>query len=283
MDIVTSPDALQEQCLSWKSQGLSIALVPTMGFLHPGHESLMKEGRRLADKLIVSLFVNPTQFEPGSDLESYPRDPIKDTEVALRHGADILFMPTPENMYYADHTTWVEVPDLAQTLCGQARPSHFRGVATVVTKLFMLTQPTWALFGEKDWQQLAVIRRMTRDLAIPVRVIGMPVVRESDGLAMSSRNAYLSPEERLEVSHIQQGLRLAQDMVSSGLSLETSVLRDAIRDYWQRNMPSGREDYLCFVDPDTLQPVAEISGPTLAAVAVHMTRARLIDNLLIQL
>lgn len=283
MEIITSPAILQEQCLSWKSQGLSIALVPTMGYFHPGHESLMQEGRELADKLVVSLFVNPTQFEPGSDLESYPRDPIKDTEIAMLHGTDILFMPTPESMYYPDHATWVEVPDLAQTLCGQARPSHFRGVATVVTKLFMLAQPTWALFGEKDWQQLAVIRRMTRDLAMPVQVIGMPVVRENDGLAMSSRNAYLSPEEREAAQHIQLGLRLAQDLVAAGVTRKTSVLQSAIREYWQRNMPSAREDYLCFVDPDTLQLAAEISGPTLAAAAVHMTRARLIDNLLIQL
>lgn len=282
MEIVTNPATLQEQCLSWKSQGLSIALVPTMGYFHPGHESLMQEGRKLADKLVVSLFVNPTQFEPGSDLEGYPRDPLKDTEIAMQHGTDILFMPTPESMYYPDHAAWVEVPELARTLCGQARPSHFRGVATVVTKLFMLAQPTWALFGEKDWQQLAIIRRLVRDLSIPVQVIGMPVVRESDGLAMSSRNTYLSPEEREEAQHIQQGLRLAQDMVAAGVTRETSVLQSAIREYWQRNMPSAREDYLCFVDPDTLQPAAEISGPTLAAAAVHMARARLIDNLLMQ-
>ena len=280
MDVVTSPLELQKRCLAWRSEGVSIALVPTMGFFHAGHESLMQEGRTRADRLVVSLFVNPTQFGPEEDLDRYPRDPLKDAETAKRHGTDILFMPTPETMYYPDHATWVDVPDLTLTLCGQSRPTHFRGVATVVTKLFMLTQPTWAFFGEKDWQQLAVIRRMVRDLAIPVSVVGMPIVRESDGLAMSSRNAALLPEERAQAAHLQQGLLLARDMARKGTT-DTQALSKAVREYWQKNLPLGQEDYLYFVDPDTLQPVPQVTGPTLLAAAVQMRRARLIDNVLI--
>ena len=281
MDIVTSPTALQERCMAWRREGLSIALAPTMGYFHAGHESLMREGRNLADKLVVSLFVNPAQFGPDEDLDVYPRDPLKDTEIALQYGTDILFMPSPEDMYLPGHATWVEAPELGKGLCGESRPTHFRGVATVVTKLFMLSQPTWALFGEKDWQQLAIIRRMARDLFIPVTIVGMPIVREADGLAMSSRNAYLSPEERMDAPHLQEGLRLARDMVTAGIATDTATLSEAVIDYWQRNFPAAHVDYLEFVDPDSLRPVEQVSAPTLAAAALYVERTRLIDNLLI--
>jgi pantoate--beta-alanine ligase len=251
-----------------------------MGFFHAGHEKLMCAGRGEADKLIVSLFVNPTQFGPAEDFSRYPRDPEGDAAVALRNGADILFTPTAEDMYYPDDSTWVSVPALSATLCGIRRPLHFRGVATVVSKLFMLTQPTAAFFGEKDWQQLAVLRRMVRDLYIPVRIVGIPLVREPDGLALSSRNAYLSAEERAQAPHLYKGLCMAKDLVQKGVR-DTSVLAAAVREYWSKNFPLCREDYLDFVHPESLESVADASGPTLAAVAIFVSRARLIDNLII--
>jgi pantoate--beta-alanine ligase len=251
-----------------------------MGFFHAGHVSLMWEGRKRADKLVVSLFVNPAQFEPGEDLDRYPRDPEQDARTAEACGADILFMPSPEAMYAADHATWVEVPDLAAPLCGRSRPTHFRGVATVVTKLLMLAQPHLALFGQKDWQQLTIIRRIALDLAIPVEILGLPIVREEDGLAMSSRNAYLSPEERRQAPHLHKGLALAREMVQGG-ARETSLLDAAVRRYWSEHFPLGRVDYLSFVHPDTLRPVADVNAPVLTAAAIYTRQARLIDNLLI--
>jgi pantoate--beta-alanine ligase len=281
MDVVTSPAALQEQCLAWRAEGFRLALTPTMGFFHAGHRSLMEEGRKRVDKLVVSLFVNPTQFEPGEDLDRYPRDPKRDALTAEECGADILFTPTPEAMYAADHATWVEAPDLAALLCGRSRPTHFRGVATVVTKLLMLVQPHLALFGQKDWQQLTIIRRIARDLAIPVEILGLPTVREADGLAMSSRNAYLSPEERRQAPHLHKGLALAREMVLNG-TRETPALDAAVRRHWRENFPSGRVDYLSFVHPETLRAVERINGPVLAAAALYTQRARLIDNLLLE-
>ncbi len=239
----------------------------------------MRRGRALAGKLVVSLFVNPTQFGPGEDFAAYPRDAARDAAVASRLGADLLFAPTPESMYHPDHSTWVEVPDLAAGLCGLSRPTHFRGVCTVVTKLFMLVQPTVALFGEKDWQQLAIIRRMARDLSIPVDVRGVPVVREADGLALSSRNVYLTPEERAQAPHLQKGLALAAGMAAKGETAPADLAR-AVRAYWAAHMPLGREDYLSFVHPDSLAPATDAATPTLAAAAVRFSRARLIDNLL---
>ncbi len=280
MKTVTSPEELQRRCLAWRASGLSVALVPTMGFFHAGHESLMAEGRKVADKLVVSLFVNPAQFGPAEDLSAYPRDAERDAAIAASHGADILFTPAADAMYHADHATWVEVPELSAPLCGRTRPIHFRGVCTVVAKLFMLAQPTTAFFGQKDWQQLAVIRRMVRDLAIPVDIRGVPIVREADGLALSSRNAYLTAEERRAAPHLQKGLALAATLARSGTA-NAAALEAAIREYWQKNLPQGRVDYLSFVHPETLAPVERLTAPTLAAAAVFLGRARLIDNLLI--
>lgn len=280
MQTICKPEELQERCLGWRGQGLTIALVPTMGFFHEGHESLMRAGRAGADKLVVSLFVNPAQFGPTEDLATYPRNPEKDASIAESHGADILFTPASEAMYHTDHATWIEVPDLARNMCGASRPTHFRGVCTVVNKLFMLAQPNVAFFGQKDWQQLAIIRRMVRDLAIPVRIEGMPIVREPDGLALSSRNAYLTPEERAQAPHFHKGLALAKELAGRG-TLGTEALASAVRAYWRENLPMAREDYLSFVHPDTLEPLGEANGSTLVAAALHLSRARLIDNLLI--
>ncbi|MDR1359620.1 MAG: pantoate--beta-alanine ligase [Deltaproteobacteria bacterium] len=282
MDQIVKPAQIQKRCLAWRAEGLRIALAPTMGFFHAGHESLMREGRRLADKLVVSLFVNPTQFGPGEDLNNYPRDPEKDALTAEACGADVLFMPEPEDMYAADHAAWVEVPDLAGTLCGLSRPTHFRGVATVVAKLFMLVQPHIALFGRKDWQQLVIIRRLARDLSIPVEILGLPVVREEDGLAMSSRNAYLSPEERRQAPHLYKGLLLARELARNG-AREVSALETAVRRYWSERFPLGRVDYLSFVHPETLRAADRLDDSVLAAAAVFTRRARLIDNLLLEI
>ena len=210
MQIFTNPQELAAQCKAWHRAGDDIALVPTMGYYHQGHEDLMAFARTQAKRLVVSLFVNPTQFGPGEDLEAYPRNAERDADIARSHGADALFMPQPETMYAPDHATWVEVPELSRGLCGLTRPVHFRGVCTVVLKLFMLSAADVAVFGQKDWQQQAIIKRMVRDLNLPVRIETRPTVREADGLALSSRNVYLSPEERAQAPQIRQTLLHAQ-------------------------------------------------------------------------
>ncbi len=281
MQIITDPQALQSACLAFRQEGSSIALVPTMGALHAGHASLIAAGRQLADKLVVSIFVNPTQFGPNEDFKQYPRDFSRDCELARSQGTDILFVPDTAAMYAPEHATWVEVPDLAQTLCGATRPGHFRGVCTVVLKLFNLSQPTVALFGEKDRQQLCILKKMAEDLNLPMTVLGCPTVREADGLAMSSRNQYLSPEERAQAAQIIKGLRLAEELFKSG---ETSTERvgQAVRDYWQKNMPLGSVDYLEFCNHKNLTRLEQLETPCIVAAAVKFAKARLIDNLFLE-
>lgn len=278
MQIVTEPKTLQQTCLRWRADGLRIALVPTMGYYHAGHESLMRAAREAGDKVVVSLFVNPAQFGPAEDLASYPRDLERDAATAKEAGADILFVPRPDDMYPEAFGTWVDVPDLSSHLCGQSRPGHFRGVATVVAKLFMLAQPACAFFGMKDWQQLAVLRRMAADLNIPCELVACPIVREADGLAMSSRNIYLSVEERAQAPHLYKGLQAGRELVLRGETNAEAVAR-AIRDYWRAHLPLGVEDYLSIVDPATLQPLTHIGLKALAACAVRLGKARLIDNI----
>lgn len=281
MQIFTSPQELAAQCRAWHAAGEDIALVPTMGYYHAGHEDLMAHGRSLARRLVVSLFVNPTQFGPGEDLEAYPRDAERDSAIAARHGADALFMPEPASMYAPDHATWVEVPELARGLCGASRPVHFRGVCTVVLKLFLLTQADVAVFGQKDWQQQAILRRMARDLNVPVRIETRETVREPDGLALSSRNVYLTPEERAQAPEIRKGLLYAQKLAREG---ETGVnlLREAVLRRWAERLPLGRLDYLSIVHPESLAPLDDVTGPALMACAVRMGKARLIDNILLR-
>ncbi|WP_027188623.1 pantoate--beta-alanine ligase [Desulfovibrio cuneatus] len=279
MKTIVDPLLLQNQCLAWRGEGKSIAVVPTMGFFHAGHESLMRQARTLADKLVVTLFVNPSQFGPGEDLGAYPRKLEQDAAIAQGHGADVLFTPAAEEMYAPGHSTWVEVGGVSQGLCGASRPGHFRGVTTVVAKLFSLCQPTVAVFGEKDWQQLAVIRRMVRDLFLPVSIVGMPIFREADGLAMSSRNAYLTPAERAEAVHISHGVFLARKLALQGASIPE--VKAGVLTYWNTHLPLGSLDYLQFVHPETMQPVENFSTPVLVAVAMKVGKARLIDNCLI--
>lgn len=270
------------QCRQWHAQGEDIALVPTMGYYHAGHESLMDHARPLARRMVVSLFVNPTQFAPNEDLDAYPRDHDRDAAIAERHGADVLFMPEPGAMYAPDHATWVEVPDLSQNLCGRTRPTHFRGVCTVVLKLLMITGADVAVFGEKDWQQQAILKRMARDLNLPVRIESRPIVREADGLALSSRNVYLTPEERAQAPQLRRGLQRAAEMAALG-ERRVPVLHSSVLAWWADNLPLGRLDYLSVVHPETMAPLAELAPgePALMACAVRMGRARLIDNILL--
>jgi pantoate--beta-alanine ligase len=280
MEILNDTKLFQEQCLDWRCQGRTTALVPTMGCFHDGHLALMDYGREVADKLVVSLFVNPAQFGPAEDLAAYPRNFERDVQLARERGADLLFAPTPEGMYRDDHATWVEVPALSKGLCGRARPTHFRGVATVVAKLLILGLPTWAVFGEKDYQQLAVIRRMARDLDLPVKVAGRPTVRDPDGLAMSSRNSYLTDEERQRAPKIYEGLQAAREWVAQG-ERSAKELRRRLELFLAGNLAEGRVEYAEVADPDTLAPLDVVQDRCLLAVAVRLGKARLIDNIVI--
>lgn len=277
MQIITSPAELQKICLKWRCEGIKVGIVPTMGYFHEGHKNLMRIAREKADKLIVSLFVNPTQFGENEDLDAYPSNHEGDAADAKALGADILFIPEPGSMYANDHATWVEVPQLAQGLCSATRPTHFRGVSTVVTKLLILTLPEYAVFGEKDWQQLAIIRRLTRDLNLPTTIINGPLIREKDGLAMSSRNAYLTQEEREQASHINAGIRAGAEAFEAG-ERNVEKLKDVIRAHWKQHLPLGKEDYLEFIDPDSIEPVSTITDKARCAVAVYVGKARLLDN-----
>ncbi|MBD5608306.1 MAG: pantoate--beta-alanine ligase [Desulfovibrio sp.] len=281
MRIFTDPEELSAQCREWRAAGDDISLVPTMGYYHAGHERLMRRARDLAKRMIVSLFVNPTQFGPGEDLEAYPRDFERDRAIAERQGADALFAPTPKDFYYTNHSTWVEVPELARGLCGATRPTHFRGVCTVVLKLFLATGADVAVFGQKDWQQQAIIRRMARDLNVPTRVETVPTEREPDGLAMSSRNVYLSPEERQIAPNIRKGLELAASLVAEGETEATKILA-SVREYWKANLPGAGIDYISLVHPEDLRELERIDDAGLLACAVKLGKARLIDNILLQ-
>lgn len=277
MDIITEPSALGERAREWMRAGRTVGFVPTMGSLHAGHESLMALARERAEVVVASVFVNPTQFGPGEDLEAYPRDLERDAALARRVGVDVLFAPEPEAMYAPEAATWVEVPALARHLCGASRPIHFRGVCTVVAKLFLLVRPTVAVFGQKDWQQLAIIRRMNADLGFGVEIVGAPIVRESDGLALSSRNVRLTPAERAEAVGISRGLAAAENLVRGGERNAARIVAE-VRARYADEMPSGVVDYLECVDPATMEPVATIAGPVLFAAAVKFSAVRLIDN-----
>lgn len=280
MQIFTQPEALRAQCDAWRKENYSIALVPTMGYYHAGHESLMRAAKKMAKKVVVSLFVNPTQFGPGEDLDSYPRQPESDALIASNCGADALFTPEPAAMYTENHATWVEVPDMAQVLCGASRPLHFRGVCTIVLKLFMIVNPDVAVFGQKDWQQQAIIRRMARDFNLPVKIETIPIVREEDGLAMSSRNVYLDGEQRAQAPQIRQGLLLGKKLFDAG-ERNANAIRQAVLGRWSQTLTLGRLDYLSIVHPQTLRSLDMIEDAALMACAVRLGKARLIDNIVL--
>ena len=261
-------------------RGETVALVPTMGFLHNGHLSLIRTARDLADRVLVSIFVNPTQFGPNEDFERYPRDPASDKRLCEAEGVDVIFLPEASEMYPDGRATFVDVEGpLTANLCGASRPGHFRGVATVVTKLFNICEPDVAVFGQKDAQQAAVIRRFTADLDLPVRIVVAPIVREDDGLAMSSRNVYLSGEERDQARSLNASLQKAEEMYASGVRDSASIL-EAVRGIIS-SRPLARLEYAQLVDLGSLEPVDTIEKPVLLALAVHFGTTRLIDNTLL--
>jgi pantoate--beta-alanine ligase len=276
METVREIGLMQKLSERWRRDGHTIACVPTMGFLHEGHLELLRVGRRRGDRLIMTLFVNPTQFGPHEDFTKYPRDTEGDLEKARSVGVDVVFMPTAEEMYPDCYQTTITVEEITQYLCGRSRPGHFSGVTTVVTKLFHSTKPHLAIFGEKDYQQLVVIKQMVRDLNMDIEIIGVPTVREEDGLAMSSRNTYLSPEERLSALSLKKGLDLAQTMVKEGEKDSAMIIR-ALKDLILSH-PFTEIDYITICDPESLVDVETIDRPCLLALAVRVGKARLIDN-----
>ena len=280
MEIFRTAAELQKFSLAAKRSGKIIGLVPTMGFLHAGHASLIDIARKKADIVIVSIFVNPTQFAPTEDLDKYPRDFEHDLELCTAHGADVIYAPAPEAMYEADASTWVEEVKLSKVLCGVSRPIHFRGVTTVVAKLFNLTLPDVAVFGEKDSQQLLVIKRMVRDLNFPVEIIAAPLVRQNDGLALSSRNRYLSDTEKTNALVLSQSLYAARGAIEShgleGIDLIIEAMKEKI------TAAGGRVDYIEALDTANLEPPTGETREILLALAVFFGTTRLIDNQIIQ-
>jgi pantoate--beta-alanine ligase len=283
MQVVSEPQEIRSICSDLRSKGQKIALVPTMGYYHEGHLRLMQWARENAEQVLVSLFVNPTQFAPGEDFEDYPRDMERDKKLAREQGVDFLFAPSVEGMYSPDHATWVQVPGLSNVLCARSRPNHFQGVCTVVCKLLNLVRPNLAVFGQKDWQQLAIIKRMVRDLNMGVEIVGRPIVRDSDGLALSSRNTYLNAEERQEAAMLYAGLQQALQWYLEG-EQDAQRLKKNLSHWYAENIPSGRLDYLELVDPESLKPVHSLKEDNaLLAVALFLGRARLIDNILLEI
>ncbi|MDO9068817.1 MAG: pantoate--beta-alanine ligase [Deltaproteobacteria bacterium] len=276
MKIISSILEMQQTALTLNREGKCIAFVPTMGFLHEGHASLLLEGRKRGDILVLSIFVNPIQFGPTEDLDRYPRNLEGDCAIARECGVDIVFTPTVAEMYPTGFQTSIRVKELSLPLCGASRPGHFDGVATVVAKLFNIVQPCLALFGTKDFQQLAIIRRMVTDLSQPVEIIGMPIIREADGLAMSSRNAYLSPEERRSALCLSRAIGKVRDAYAAG-ERNATILQATALELIEAESPAAI-DYLEFRDAGTLESVTTVSATTLMALAVKIGTTRLIDN-----
>ncbi len=263
-----------------RREGRVLGFVPTMGYLHEGHLSLVRLARSRADKVIVSIFVNPLQFGPTEDFRIYPRDLDRDLSLLEREGTDIVFVPSAEEIYPPDFQTYVEVTELTKGLCGAFRSGHFKGVTTIVLKLFNIVKPHLAVFGEKDYQQLKVIQRMVKDLNLEVEILAHPTVREEDGLAMSSRNTYLSEEERRSALSLYHSLKLAERLVLGG-EKDPERIRKLVKEYIER-FPHNRVQYVEIVDPETLRPVDKIKGPVLLALAVFVGKTRLIDNRVIR-
>ncbi|GAB4251042.1 pantoate--beta-alanine ligase [Deferrisoma sp.] len=275
MEWLETIDAMRAWSRAARARGETVGFVPTMGYLHEGHLRLVARARELADRVVVSIFVNPTQFGPGEDFDRYPRDEERDRRLCEEAGVDAVFFPSAAEMYPEGYQTYVTVEEISKPLCGASRPGHFRGVATVVLKLFHAVEPDVAVFGEKDYQQLQVVRRMVRDLNVPVRIVGVPTVREADGLALSSRNTYLSDEERRQALAIPRAIRWAQEQVEAGVR-DPGALAGEIRSLLEG--AGLRVDYVEIRHPDTLEPVGSIDDRALLAIAAFAGRTRLIDN-----
>ena len=278
MKIVETIEEVRKQVKEWKKQGLSVGLVPTMGYLHEGHQSLMEAAGKENDKVVVSIFVNPMQFGPAEDLAEYPRDLDHDAKVCEKAGVDLIFHPEPEEMYAPDFCSFVDMIGLTEGLCGKTRPIHFRGVCTVVNKLFNIVQPDRAYFGQKDGQQLAVVRRMVRDLNMDIEIIGCPIVREEDGLAKSSRNTYLSQEERKAALILSKTIRLGEEMAKTEKDAQKVI--EAMKKNIETE-PLAKIDYVEAVDAVSMEPVKTLDGECMLAMAVYIGKTRLIDNTLL--
>jgi len=276
MDMIRSVSEMQQKAISARAAGQTISFVPTMGFLHQGHLSLLEEGRKRGDLLVLSIFVNPTQFGQGEDFDDYPRDLQQDSELAKKAGVDIIFAPEAADMYPSGYATYVDVEGITESLCGASRPGHFRGVCTVVSKLFNIIQPHVALFGNKDFQQLAVIKRMTLDMNLPVEILGMPIFREADGLAMSSRNVYLNPDQRRQALVLSQSLLQAKQFVSSGKIDSAEIILELQKNI--KKQPDARIDYIQICHQLTLQDQTHIDADSVLLLAVYFGKTRLIDN-----
>lgn len=271
---------VRAQVAQWKREGFSVGLVPTMGYLHEGHASLVDKARRMCGKVVASDFVNPTQFGPNEDLEAYPRDFERDCALLEEHGCDMVFYPAVGEMYAPNAATYVEIQDeMPKQLCGKTRPIHFRGVCTVVSKLFNIVEPDYAFFGQKDAQQLAIIRRMVWDLSYGIEVVACPIVREADGLARSSRNTYLNPAERKAALCLSRAVFRGQELVGAG-ERDAEKLVAEMRAVIEAE-PLARIDYVSAVDGETMLPVEELTDGVLAAMAVYIGKTRLIDNFIV--
>lgn len=276
MQVVKTVKEVRDIVSGWKREGLSVGLVPTMGYLHEGHRSLIEKSVSENDRTVVSVFVNPIQFGPSEDLASYPRDLQRDMDVVGSAGGDLIFHPEPSEMYPGHFTSFIDTSETTELLCGAVRPGHFRGVCTVVGKLFNIVMPERAYFGQKDAQQLATIRRFVRDLNFNVQIVACPIVRESDGLAKSSRNTYLSADERQAALVLSQSLQNGKALIDAG-ERDAAAVKEAIRAHLL-TQPLARIDYVEVVDNENIRRVERISGSTLVAIAVYIGKTRLIDN-----
>ena len=274
MQVTKTVEETRKQIKQWKKEGKTIGLVPTMGFLHEGHASLIRKCREQNDIVVVSDFVNPTQFGPNEDLEAYPRDFERDSKLCESLGADLIFAPSPEDMYHDPHA-FVSIDTLSETLCGKTRPIHFKGVCTVVTKLFHIVSPDRAYFGEKDAQQLAIIRKMVKDLNFDIEIVGCPIVREEDGLAKSSRNTYLNDKERQAALCLSRAVKTGKEVIYTGA--DAKEVLNPMKAIIEAE-PLARIDYVMMVDALTMQPIEKADRDVLVAMAVYIGKTRLIDN-----
>jgi pantoate--beta-alanine ligase len=281
MKIIKTVKEMQAEAERLRNEGKTIGFVPTMGYLHDGHLSLMRIAKSHADIVVISIFVNPTQFGPEEDLDKYPRDYKRDEQLAKQEGVNIIFYPSEKEMYPMDYLTYVSVEKITETLCGASRLGHFRGVTTVCTKLFHAVKPHFAVFGQKDAQQAAVIRRMIKDLDFDMEIIVGPIVREKDGLAMSSRNVYLTPPERRDALSLHQSLKMAEDMIKKG-EKNAETLIQTMRELIESKKHT-RIDYISIVHPEILKPLQNIADRALIALAVFVGNTRLIDNIMIEI
>lgn len=276
MKVVHTIQEVRNFVKSQRTEGKSIGFVPTMGYLHEGHISLMKRAKEDNDVVVASIFVNPMQFGPNEDLDSYPRDLDHDAKLCEEVGVSLIFNPEPEEMYAPDFTTFVDMNGVTKELCGKSRPVHFRGVCTVVNKLFNIVTPDRAYFGQKDAQQLAVIKRMVRDLNMDIQIVGCPIVREEDGLAKSSRNTYLSADERKAALVLSRAIRLGEQMTKDG-EKDAAKIEKAMRETIEAE-PLAKIDYVSIVDAVSIEPIEQLQGEILGAIAVYIGKTRLIDN-----